>query len=266
MDRDGTGWATIGAVHLIGTWKNKVSFQASVDLARELGRWFADRRTSLNISLLPTTTALEPVSRELGTEVAIGCQNINWDASHALTGETSAQSAKEAGATFAMIGHSERRTYLGETNEQVAAKLRSALGAGLGALVCIGETYAERVEQLSKQIITDQVNSILPVLREMGTDGVRVAYEPAWAITTSEQSLPANPELAAGDHAFIRGLLSEGLGQVGESLPLIYGAGVNLDNVVDFAQIADVDGVLVGGASQSLRNFTSLIDALEALS
>ena len=164
-----------------------------------------------------------------------------------------------------MIGHSERRTYLGESNEQIANKLRAALKAGLGALVCVGETYSERIDGATERVLTEQIEALRPVLEEFGLEGSRVAYEPAWAITTSEQSLPANPSLATKDHDFLRNLLIDKLGQPGESVPLIYGAGVNLGNVVEFAEIDNVDGVLVGGASQTLESLTTLIERLETV-
>ena len=248
---------------VIGTWKNKLSFRESLTLATNLQGWLAGHTLSVDLQLLPSAVALNAVRALIPPTVELGCQNIGWDARHALTGETSANAAREAGASFVMIGHSERRTYLSETNDQVAAKLRAALAAGLGALVCIGETYAERNEGRTKAVVTEQVDAILPILSEFGIRGVRIAYEPAWAITTSQQSLPANPTMAANDHAFIRDLMVERLGANGGDLPLIYGAGVNIDNVTDFAQTENVDGVLVGGASQTYQSLTAIVEKVE---
>jgi triosephosphate isomerase len=251
-------------VDLIGTWKNKLDLRESVTLAASIGAWLEEHEVEIELQLLPPVVALTQVASELSSRVSLGCQNIGWDAAHALTGETSAASARQAGAQFVMIGHSERRTYLGETDDQVAKKLESALRGGLGALVCIGETYAERIEGATESVIVEQVASIEPLLADTEGRQVRIAYEPAWAITTSEQRLPADPGLAERDHAFIRRLLIERLGARGAEIPLIYGAGVNVDNVADFAAIDNVDGVLVGGASQSLESLVGIINNLEA--
>ena len=246
-------------MRVIGTWKNKVGYFESQELARQLAEWMPGHLGEVSLTVCPATLALADVRRILPTDVTVGAQNVIWDAPNSFTGETSAESLKEVGCEIVMVGHSERRTFLSETDEQVSLKTNTILEHGLTPLVCVGETYDERVGEQTAEVIERQLTSIVEILKSWPEKTVLIAYEPAWAITTNKQKLPANPQLAAVDHALIRGFLDSALPAAKGKIELIYGAGVNVSNVVDFITTENVDGVLVGGASQSFSSFTELI-------
>ena len=251
------------SMRVIGSWKNRLNHTQAVALAREIAAWPASAIDGLDVTLMPPMISLPDIRAVLPRTSSVGCQNVVWDAPNAFTGETSVAAAAEAGASIVMIGHSERRTFLGETNQQVALKVASVFAAGLTPLICVGETFEERQAAMTRQVIASQLRALYPMLAEHA-DGVLVAYEPAWAITTNAQSLPADPAIAAMDHAWLRSHLVEEVGDAARSVPLIYGAGVNEGNAGVFAATDDVDGVLVGGASQQSDTFLRLLESVSA--
>ena len=168
-----------------------------------------------------------------------GVQNIHWEAAGALTGETSAEMAREAGATLALIGHSERRHVFGETDAEVDRKVRAAARAGLIPVVCVGELLEQRRAGRLEEVLRTQVGAFAGSLA--GVREYMVAYEPVWAIGTGET---ATPEDAAEAHGIVR----SALGAPG-SAPVLYGGSVKPENAADLLSAPDVDGVLVGGAS-----------------
>lgn len=212
--------------------------------------------------ICPSAIALVEIRNVLPSTVQVGAQNIGWDSDHALTGEISASAVKESGASFAMVGHSERRTFLGETNQQVVMKVQTLIAHALTALICIGETYEERLNGKTEAVLREQIDSLIPAIQTADMDPL-IAYEPAWAITTNAQKLPADPELAAKNHDFIREYLVQCLGEKAENFELIYGAGVNPSNAAEIAALKNVQGLLVGGASQKAESFLELIGQVE---
>ena len=180
-----------------------------------------------------------------------GVQNIHWQAAGALTGETSAEMAREAGATLALIGHSERRHVFGETDAEVNRKVLAAVRAGLTPVVCVGELLEERRAGRLEEVLRGQVGAFS---RSLG--GVRefmVAYEPVWAIGTGETATPAD----AGE---AHGIVREALGELGHA-PILYGGSVKPGNAASLMSAPDVDGVLVGGASLKPDIFAGIVEA-----
>jgi triosephosphate isomerase (TIM) len=177
-------------------------------------------------------------------DVVVGAQNVHWEAKGAFTGEISIPMVQEAGATAALVGHSERRHLFGETDDQVARKAAAALLAGVTPLVCVGETLAEREGGRTEQVILRQLAPLLE--RVAADDWVRlvVAYEPVWAIGTGRT---ATPDDAAQVHELIR--FTIGRRGIRGRVPILYGGSVNPGNVLALLARPELDGVLVGGAS-----------------
>ena len=178
-----------------------------------------------------------------GTEIAVAAQNVHWEEEGAYTGEISAAMLREVGVYGAIVGHSERRQYFGETDETVAKRARAALAAGLFVIACVGETEQERERGETEEVLRRQV-SVLEA-----DDNLVIAYEPVWAIGTGKT---ATPEIAQEAHAFVRSLLD---------VPVLYGGSVKPDNAAQLLGQPDVDGALVGGASLELDSFTAICQA-----
>jgi triosephosphate isomerase len=178
-----------------------------------------------------------------GTEIGVAAQNVHWEESGAYTGEISAPMLRELGAYGAIVGHSERRQYFGETDETVARRAHAALEAGLFVIACVGETEGEREAGRTEDVLRRQ----LSVLER--DDNLMVAYEPVWAIGTGKT---ATPELAQDAHSFVKSLLD---------VPVLYGGSVKPDNAAELLAQPDVDGALVGGASLELDSFTAICRA-----
>lgn len=190
--------------------------------------------------------------------IQLGVQNLHWEDKGAFTGEISGGMAREAGASFALIGHSERRHVFGETDEQVALKVRAARRHGLVPVVCVGETLAERRAGRVDEVILTQLDAALEALLE--SDGrFLVAYEPVWAIGTGETATPADASAAQGA---LRARLDQRLGPARSTrVPILYGGSVKPDNAAELMSAPDVDGVLVGGASLDPGSFAALVAA-----
>ncbi|MCY4399548.1 MAG: triose-phosphate isomerase [Gemmatimonadetes bacterium] len=180
-----------------------------------------------------------------------GVQNIHWEAAGALTGETSAEMAREAGATLALIGHSERRHVFGETDAEVNRKVLAAVRAGLTPVVCVGELLEERRAGRLEEVLRGQVGAFVGSLT--GDREFMVAYEPVWAIGTGETATPA-------DAAEAHGIVRKALGELGHA-PILYGGSVKPGNAASLMSAHDVDGVLVGGASLDPDVFAGIVEA-----
>jgi len=199
----------------------------------------------------PATLIASFAAKAQGTPVAIGGQDCHAEAAGAYTGDISAEMLRDAGAAAVIVGHSERRRYHGESDAQVRAKAVAARRAGLLAIVCIGETRAERDAGHTRDILRTQLDGSLPD----DTENIAIAYEPVWAIGTG-----LTP--TAGDvgetHAFIRARLSSRFGLPGGETRILYGGSVNPTNAKELLNVADVDGALVGGASLSADQFLAI--------
>jgi len=195
---------------------------------------------------------------ERDPRIQLGVQNIHWEDKGAFTGENSATMAREAGAAFALIGHSERRQLFGEADEHVAKKARAARRHGLVPVVCVGETLAERRADRVEEVILGQLDAALDALLE--SDGrFLLAYEPVWAIGTGETATPADASAAQGA---LRSRLYARMGAARSTrTPILYGGSVKPDNAAELMTAPDVDGVLVGGASLDAGSYAALVRA-----
>jgi len=193
--------------------------------------------------------------------IGVAAQNLHPEPKGAFTGEISAPMLVEAGATAVILGHSERRQYFGEEDAFVAKKTRAALGAGLSAIVCVGETLEERTAGRTLEIVLRMVDAAIGPLTGAGRRGI-IAYEPVWAIGTGKV---ATPKDAQDVHAAIRARLSSANAALADDTRILYGGSVKADNATDLLAQPDVDGALVGGASLDIDAFAPILRAAQSL-
>lgn len=239
---------------IAGNWKMHKGPDAARKFCREFGQVVptADR----TVILFPPAIALSAVRDALAEHrVAVGVQNIHWEESGAFTGEISAPMAREAGAEYALVGHSERRHVFGESDGETARKVAAALRAGIVPVLCVGETIDERKAGRLEEVILRQLHAGTESLADAEFARLLVAYEPVWAIGTGET---ATPDDAADAHARLRAWLRERTGDAADSVPILYGGSVKPDNAAELMAAGDVDGVLVGGASLDPRDFARI--------
>lgn len=213
------------------------------------------------ILIFPPAISLPAAAESRGgrPEISLGIQNIHWEPKGAFTGEHSAAMALAAGARFALVGHSERRHVFGETDAQVERKVAAAIGEGLAPVVCVGETLDERREARVEEVIVRQLDAALLGVPENAKKSVLVAYEPVWAIGTGET---ATVDDVAEAHGILRRRLKEVRGDgFAQEVAILYGGSVNPDNAAELLSVADVDGVLVGGASLDPESFARIAEA-----
>ena len=186
----------------------------------------------------------ETVQALAGTDIAVAAQNVHWAPEGAFTGEVSAPMLRELGVYGAIVGHSERRQFFGETDASVARRVRAALDQHLAVIACVGETEAEREAGETEAVLARQLEAIAQAAPER--DELVVAYEPIWAIGTGRTATPA---IAQAAHAFIKTILD---------VPVLYGGSVKPDNAAELAAQPDIDGALVGGASLEVESFATI--------
>lgn len=205
--------------------------------------------------IAPPFTALQAVAEGIrGTGVLLGAQNVFWEEKGAFTGEIAPAMLKDVGCDYAIIGHSERRQYFGETDETVNKRIKAALGAGLKVILCIGELLEEREAGRTNDVLKTQLTG---GLKDIAINNIVVAYEPVWAIGTGKT---ATPEMAQEAHAFIRSVLRDLYGDKADAVRIQYGGSVKPENVVELMSCEDVDGALVGGASLKPDSFAKLVN------
>jgi triosephosphate isomerase len=227
-------------VLIAGNWKMYKGPAETAEFCVELKRALADLE-GIEVAVCPPYTSLAVAVQVLaGTDIAVAAQNVHWEAEGAFTGEVSAQMLRELGVYGAIVGHSERRQYFGETDETVAKRARAAIDAGLSVIACVGETDDERERGETEDVLRRQA-SVLEA-----EDNLVVAYEPVWAIGTGKT---ATPEIAQDAHAFVKSLLD---------VPVLYGGSVKPENAAELLALPDVDGALVGGASLDVESFASI--------
>jgi triosephosphate isomerase len=202
------------------------------------------------VSLLTTSEALKARA-----DVRVGAQDLHWEPKGAFTGATSIALAKGAGATGALVGHSERRHVFGETDAETGKKVRAILTAGLTPMLCVGEKLSEREAGETEKVVLRQLRAGLEGVSAADLSKVLIAYEPVWAIGTGRN---ATPQDASVVHQAIRRELSR-LGAA-PGIPVLYGGSVNLGNVASLVAEPEIDGVLVGGASMEAEGWAKLVD------
>ena len=237
-----------------GNWKMNTSPSEAVDLAKSVKEGSAGI-TNGDVVLAPPFTALQSVYETIkGSPVMLAAQNMFYEDKGAYTGEVSPLMLKDVGCTYAIIGHSERRKYFGETDDTVNLKVKKALAVGLKPIVCVGETDAEREKGVTEFVVGIQVKKALSGIAKL--DDIVIAYEPVWAIGTGKNATPAEAEDV---HGFIRNVLADMYGAASKDVKILYGGSVTADNIGDLIGMEDIDGALVGGASLKSEGFIGII-------
>ena len=242
---------------LAGNWKLQKTIREAVETVTLLKRQLSDV-TAADIVVCPVFTAISSVADVLeSSNIAVGAQDVFWEEKGAFTGEVGPSMLKEAGARYAVIGHSERRQFFHETHETVNKKTKASLAAGLLPIVCIGELLSEREAGKTFQILEEQIKGAFAGFSAGQMKDVVLAYEPVWAIGTGKVATPAQAQEA---HAFIRGQIRSLFGaEIAGEIRIQYGGSVKPDNIAQLMQEADIDGALVGGASLDPASFSELV-------
>ena len=240
-----------------GNWKLFGSLAESVALATGVRDGTAGLKDG-DVAVAPGFVALHTVASKLqGSALGVASQDIYWEPKGAFTGEVAAAQLADAGARYAIIGHSERRQFFAETDETVNRKTRAALAANLTPIVCVGETLGERDGNQTLAVVGRQLSGALKDLSPADIARLVIAYEPVWAIGTGRNATPAQ---AVEVHAFIRGQLVERVGSdVARATRILYGGSVKPDNVAGLMSEVEIDGALVGGASLTVESFVKLV-------
>jgi triosephosphate isomerase len=243
---------------VVGNWKLHGGRAFNSDLIQGLlAADLAVTAPGADVAVCPSFVFVADVAASLqGSAIAIGVQDISVQAQGAYTGEVSGPMVREFGVSYAIVGHSERRSYHFESDQLVADKAKAALAHGLVPIVCVGETLQEREANQTEAVVGRQLAAVINTLGDQITQVV-VAYEPVWAIGTGKT---ASPEQAQAVHAFLRAQLKAAHADAAK-VPLLYGGSVKPDNAaVLFAQ-ADIDGGLIGGAALKASDFAAIARA-----
>jgi triosephosphate isomerase len=245
---------------VVGNWKLNKTIAEALTLVTELKNQLGTTR-GVAVGVAPVFTAIQPVAKRLeGSAIATCAQDCFWEKSGAFTGEVSAALLADAGATWAIVGHSERRQFFGDTNESVGKKARAVLAGGLGAIVCVGEMLAERDAGKTLSIVDAQLAGALDGIdAATATQRLVIAYEPVWAIGTGRTATPAQAQEV---HAHIRKRLAERWSaDTASQIRIQYGGSVKAANAEALMAEADIDGALVGGASLEAAEFVAIVKA-----
>ncbi|KAF0810032.1 Triose-phosphate isomerase [Alcanivorax sp. S71-1-4] len=244
---------------IAGNWK----MHGRLTMARELASTVAQGAPAgIDVLLCPPFPYLAPVAVTLqGSHVHLGAQNLATEAEGAYTGEVSGDMLADLQCGFVLVGHSERRTLYGETDDVVAVKFQRAQAAGLTPVLCIGETLAEREAGDTEAVIARQLDAVLAQAGVGALKQAVLAYEPVWAIGTG---LTATPAQAQAVHRFIRARIEARDGQIAAGLRILYGGSVKADNAASLLAETDIDGGLIGGASLDADSFLAICQAATA--
>jgi len=244
-----------------GNWKMNKTVAEARDLASTMS---AKLREILNVEkvVCPPYMAIPALAEILaGTGIGLGAQNLHWEEKGAFTGEVSPGMVKEF-CQYVIIGHSERRTYFGETDESVNKKLHAAMKAGIIPIVCVGETLEQYEAGSTAEVVRRQVRVGLAGIDAASAASIVVAYEPVWAIGTGKASSGENADFV--HHQVIRQALRELFGaQAADAIRILYGGSVTAANAAEFFAFADIDGALVGGASLKPDEFIAITKAAQ---
>ncbi len=243
---------------LAGNWKMNLDHVAGAALAREIRGRVESAPPACDVVLIPPFTTLLAVAEAVrGSSVKTGAQDLYFEDEGAYTGEISGAMLRSLGCAYALVGHSERRHVIGETDAVIARKLRAALRAGLAPILCVGELLAEREELTAIAVVTRQVRDACEGLAAEEFARVVVAYEPVWAIGTGKT---ATPQDASEMHGVIRIVVRELFGTAAsENLPVLYGGSAKPENAPALLAEPEVDGLLIGGASLKAASFLGMI-------
>jgi triosephosphate isomerase (TIM) len=242
---------------IAGNWKMFKTLAEATTLVEELAP-LVSSVNNVEIVVAPVFTAISAVAKVAeNTAIKVAAQDCFWEEEGAFTGEISPKLLKDAGCSYVIIGHSERRQYFGETDETVNRKSKAALKVGLVVLMCVGETLDERESNATFKVIETQIKGGLSGIPTVDLMNIVIAYEPVWAIGTGKT---ASDEQAQEVHAFIRSLIEQMYSSnEAQAIRILYGGSVKPENVKGLMSQADIDGALVGGASLKAELFAGIV-------
>ncbi len=244
---------------IAGNWKMYKTLAAAVDTAIAIKRLVANAN-HCDVVIAPVFTALKTVADRLeGSNVHVAAQNCSTEVEEgAHTGEVTAFMLREVGASYVIVGHSERRQLYFETDTMVRRKVLTAISSGLTAIMCVGESLEQRDQGIAERVVSGQLSGGLSGLTASDLDRIIVAYEPVWAIGTGRT---ATPEQAQVMHAFIRRVFAERYTvEAAKALRILYGGSVKPENIAGLMSKTDIDGALVGGASLKAESFAQIVN------
>ena len=244
---------------VVANWK----MHGTLAFAKELAQAVRDglkRPRGVEVAICPPFIALGAVGEVLaGSPILLGAQNCHWEPKGAFTGEVAAEMVAETGCRIVIVGHSERRHLMRETDEEINKKVAACLRAGLQPVLCVGETADERRQGLTFTVVEGQLRAGWAGLSPADIGRCTLAYEPVWAIGTGATATPAQ---AAEVHGYLRGLVSElASKEIAQAVRIVYGGSVKPDNAAELFSQPDVDGGLVGGASLVAKDFLAIAQA-----
>ena len=242
----------------VGNWKMNGSLVANGVLLRGIKEGAADVTGELAVCV-PAPYLYQCSEILIQSGIALGAQDVSSHAIGAYTGQVSARMLQDFGCKYVIVGHSERREYHGETDEEIANKAQRALAARLTPIVCVGETLAQKEAGRTREVISMQMRAFLNVLEPEETLGLVIAYEPIWAIGTGKT---ATPEMAQEVHALLRELLVEKSPTAGGQVKILYGGSMRPENARELLQMPDIDGGLIGGAALKATDFLAIAKAV----
>jgi triosephosphate isomerase len=245
-----------------GNWKMNGSSVACAELVDGIleGMPLSD---SVKLIICPPYLYLDKLAHKLTeTSLSLGAQNVSQYGAGAYTGEISSQMLRDIGCEYVVVGHSERRAMMAESNEIVASKFKTALSEGLKPILCVGESLQEREANQTELVIDGQLNTVLDVAGVEAFETAVIAYEPIWAIGTGRT---ASPEQAQYVHSHIRATISSRNKQIASAIQVLYGGSVKGDNAAGLFRMADIDGGLIGGASLKAADFLAIAAAAMSL-
>ena len=245
---------------IAGNWKMNNDIKETQNLLSKLTSGISMDNLNCDVIVCPAFTSLSEAYTLLkDTKIKLGAQNMYFESSGAFTGEISASMLKSVGCEYVILGHSERRTIFGETDELINNKIKKANASGLKPIFCIGELLEEREAGITEKVIEKQIRSGLKDIPSEEMGNVIIAYEPVWAIGTGKT---ASPEQAEEVHKFIRSLINDKYGaSISDKIVIQYGGSVNNKNAKELLSQKDIDGALVGGASLKADAFIEIIKA-----
>jgi triosephosphate isomerase len=244
---------------IAGNWKMYKTLSEAVDTALAL-KPLVSNANHCEVIIAPVFTALKTVSDRLeGSNIRVAAQNCSTEIEEgAHTGEVTAAMLRDVGVSHVIVGHSERRQFYFETDSMINKKCQAVITAGLTAILCVGESLAQREQGTAERVVSGQLTGGLNGLTVSDLDRIIVAYEPVWAIGTGRT---ATPEQAQEMHAFIRRVFADGYSKkAADEMRVLYGGSVKPDNIAGLMSQADIDGALVGGASLKADSFAQIVN------
>ncbi len=243
---------------VVGNWKMNGTLASAKSLAEAIVSGIEN--ANADIAVCPPFVYLRDIDQVLqGSHLKFGAQNVADQESGAYTGEISASMLKDINCTYAIVGHSERRSYYGDTNESVAERFSQALSQSIIPILCVGETLEQREQGKTFQVVDEQLNAVINLAGIASFENAVIAYEPVWAIGTGKT---ASDEQAQEVHQYIRQQIAKRDQSIADKIQILYGGSVKPDNAKALFAMTDIDGGLIGGASLDAESFLKIYNSI----